>query len=182
MNILNTIYLIFILTGIVVPLFSLLLGGLDSLTPDLDLDLDGDGNLGVVPFNFNCLLFALVVVGAVGRLCNHYIPPLFGVLIAAVIGAGAYFAIYKLLIAPLKRHNAKAMQAGDALFRHVKVITKIPVGGTGEVQLEDASGSKITYLARYVYADFENRAPIETGAEVKVLDTEDNTLIVGRIF
>lgn len=182
MNILNTIYLIFILAGIIVPLFSLFLGGLDSLAPEIDLDLDGDGNLGVVPFNFNCLLFALVVAGAVGRLCNHFLPPLFGVVIAAACGAGAYLAIYKLLIVPLKRHNAKAMQAGDALFRHVKVITRIPVDGTGEVQLEDAAGSKITYLARYVYADFEQRAPIETGAEVKVLDAEDNTLIVGRIF
>lgn len=179
MQTLNLLYGILIAVGIVVPLFSLVLGGLDALTADIDLGGDGEG---VIPFNFNALLFALVVVGAIGSLCNHYLPPLLGLVIALAVGAAAYALIYKFLILPLKKNDPRAMKADDALFRQVKVVTRIPVDGTGEVQLLDASGSKITYLAKYQYADFEQRKPIEPGATVKVIDTEDHALIVGRIF
>ena len=179
MQTLNLLYGILIAVGIVVPLFSLVLGGLDALTADIDLGGDGEG---VVPFNLNALLFALVVVGAIGSLCNHYLSPLFGLIIAPAAGIAAYAVIYKFLILPLKKNDPRAMKADDALFQQVKVVTRIPVGGTGEVQLLDSSGSKITYLAKYRYADFEQRKPIEVGETVKVIDTEDNILTVGRIF
>lgn len=178
MQMLNLLYGILIAAGIIVPLFSLLLGGLDALSADLEL---GDGE-GVIPFNFNALLFSLVVVGAVGRLCNHYLPPPLGLVIALAAGVGGYALIYRFLILPLKKSNPRAMKADDTLFREVTVVTRIPEGGTGEVELLDASGSKITYLARYQYADFEQRRPIEPGDVVKVLNAEDGMLTVGRIF
>ena len=179
MQMLNLLYGILIAAGIIVPLFSLALGGLDTLTADIDLGGDGEG---VIPFNLNALLFSMVVVGAIGSLCSHYLPPLLGLVIALAVGAAAYWLIYKYLILPLKKNDPRALKAGDTLFRQVRVVTRIPVDGTGEVQLLDASGSKITYLAKYQYADFEQRIPIEVGTVVKVIDTEDNTLIAGRIF
>lgn len=181
-NVLHLLYGIMIAVGLVVPLFSLVLGGVDMLVGDVDIDLDGDGAAPLLPFNFNCLLFSLVVIGSIGELCTHYINPWLGLAISIACGAAAYALIYKFLILPLKRNNPKAMKAEDTLFQQVQVITKIPVDGTGEVLLQDASGSKISYLAKYVYADFEQRKPIETGTMVKVVDTEGNLLIVGRIF
>ena len=66
---LNTIYTILIAVGIVLPLLSLLFGGVDALLGGVDLDLDGDGDAGFLSFNFNALLFSLVVVGCIGKLC-----------------------------------------------------------------------------------------------------------------
>ena len=42
---LDTIYTILIAAGIVLPLLSLLFGGVDALLGGVDLDLDGDGRL-----------------------------------------------------------------------------------------------------------------------------------------
>ena len=64
----------------------------------------------------------------------------------------------------------------------MNVIETIPEGGTGQVELTDAAGSRITYLAKYQFADFEPRGPIKAGTIVKVLDTENNLLVVGRLF
>ena len=50
------------------------------------------------------------------------------------------------------------------------------------MELTDAAGSRITYLAKYQFADFEPRGPIQAGTVVKVLDTENNLLVVGRLF
>ena len=48
--------------------------------------------------------------------------------------------------------------------------------------LTDAAGSRITYLAKSQFADFEPRGPIQAGTVVKGLDTENNLLVVGRLF
>ena len=115
---LDTIYTILIAAGIVLPLLSLLFGGVDALLGGVDLDLDGDGKAGVL----------------------------------------------------------------SVKFQHVNVIETIPEGGTGQVELTDAAGSRITYLAKFQFADFEPRGPIQAGTVVKVLDTENNLLVVGRLF
>ena len=145
--------------------------------------MDGDGNAGFLSFNFNALLFSLVVVGCIGKLClsSFHLWPV-SLVAGLICGAAAYILICKFLILPLKRNNAKAMRAEDALFQHVNVIETIPEGGTGQVELTDAAGSRITYLAKYQFADFEPRGPIQAGTVVKVLDTENNLLVVGRLF
>ena len=180
---LDTIYTILIAAGIVLPLLSLLFGGVDALLGGVDLDLDGDGNAGFLSFNFNALLSSLVVVGCIGKLClsSFHLWPV-SLVAGLICGAAAYILICKFLILPLKRNNAKAMRAEDALFQHVNVIETIPEGGTGQVELTDAAGSRITYLAKYQFADFEPRGPIQAGTVVKVLDTENNLLVVGRLF
>ena len=162
---LDTIYTILIAAGIVLPLLSLLFGGVDALLGGVDLDLDGDGNAGFLSFNFNALLFSLVVVGCIGKLClsSFHLWPV-SLVAGLICGAAAYILICKFLILPLKRNNA------------------IPEGGTGQVELTDAAGSRITYLAKYQFADFEPRGPIQAGTVVKVLDTENNLLVVGRLF
>ena len=80
------------------------------------------------------------------------------------------------------KSGALGLRQSDALFQHVNVIETIPEGGTGQVELTDAAGSRITYLAKYQFADFEPRGPIQAGTVVKVLDTENNLLVVGRLF
>ena len=80
------------------------------------------------------------------------------------------------------RPGELGLRQSDALFQHVNVIETIPEGGTGQVELTDAAGSRITYLAKYQFADFEPRGPIQAGTVVKVLDTENNLLVVGRLF
>ena len=162
---LDTIYTILIAAGIVLPLLSLLFGGVDALLGGVDLDLDGDGNAGFLSFNFNALLFSLVVVGCIGKLClsSFHLWPV-SLVAGLICGAAAYILICKFLILPLKRNNAKAMRAEDALFQHVNVIETIPD------------------LAKYQFADFEPRGPIQAGTVVKVLDTENNLLVVGRLF
>ena len=180
---LDTIYTILIAAGIVLPLLSLLFGGVDALLGGVDLDLDGDGNAGFLSFNFNALLFSLVVVGCIGKLClsSFHLWPV-SLVAGLICGAAAYILICTFLILPLKRNTAKAMRAEDALFQHVNVIETIPEGGTGQVELTDAAASRITYLAKYQFADFEPRGPIQAGTVVKVLDTENNLLVVGRLF
>jgi membrane protein implicated in regulation of membrane protease activity len=178
MQTLNTIYLVFIVLGIALPVISLVFGGLDTLLSGFDLD----AGEGVLPFNFDSALFSLVVVGSIGRLCNTALPWPLGLAIAVACGVGAYFLFYKFLIKPLKKNDPRAMSTQDALFQEVQVCTRIPVGEMGEVRLLDSTGSKITYLCRYEFADFEPIAPVEVGTTVKVLDIEDKVLVVGRIF
>ena len=120
---LNTIYTILIAAGIVLPLLSLLFGGVDALLGGVDLDLDGDGDAGFLSFNFNALLFSLVVVGCIGKLCltGFHLWPV-SLIAGLACGAAAYILICKFLIVPLKRNNAKAMWGEDALFQHVNGI------------------------------------------------------------
>ena len=120
---LDTIYTILIAAGIVLPLLSLLFGGVDALLGGVDLDLDGDGNAGFLSFNFNALLFSLVVVGCIGKLClsSFHLWPV-SLVAGLICGAAAYILICKFLILPLKRNNAKAMRAEDALFQHVRQL------------------------------------------------------------
>ena len=141
---LDTIYTILIAAGIVLPLLSLLFGGVDALLGGVDLDLDGDGNAGFLSFNFNALLFSLVVVGCIGKLClsSFHLWPV-SLVAGLICGAAAYILICKFLILPLKRNNAKAMRAEDALFQHVNVIETIPGGA-------DRRSRQPDYLSRQI--------------------------------
>lgn len=171
MEVLGTVYGVCIFVGLLVPLISLVFGGHDAL----------DTDAGIVPFHFTAFLFALVTLGSVGQLLLHYIHPWLGFAAALLCGALAYALICRFIVIPLKRSDARPLSVYDTLARRVEVIKKIPVDGTGEVQLIDAAGAKITYLARYRYADFEPHIPIEAGADVEVIDIENDLLIVGRV-
>lgn len=173
MGILGILYGVCIFVGLLVPLIGLMFGGHDAL------DLDADA--GIVPFHFTAFLFGLVTLGSVGQLLLHYIHPLLGLIAALLSGALAYVLIDRFIVIPLKRSDARPLSVYDTLAQRVTVIQKIPVDGMGEVRLNDAAGAKITYLARYRYADFEPHIPIEAGADVEVVDIEDDLLIVGRI-
>lgn len=177
----SIMYDVFIALGLVLPLLSLIFGGLDSLLADFDIDLDGDGDLGPIPVNLNCFVFSLTVLGCTSKILDYlgyykYISLIIGVILAIII----YFVIYNLIIVPLKKSNPVAAKIEDLISKNVRVITTIPIDGIGEIIYTDATGSKITYLAKYRFGDFEEHKNIKIDSIVKVVGHEDNTLIVER--
>ena len=75
-----------------------------------------------------------MVVGCIGKLClsSFHLWPV-SLVAGLICGAAAYILICKFLILPLKRNNAKAMRAEDALFQHVvrlPELTEQPAEGT----------------------------------------------------
>lgn len=181
MDKLNIMYDVFIALGLVLPLLSLIFGGLDSVLADFDIDLDGDGDLGPIPINFNCLVFSLTILGCTAKIlgyldCPKYASLIIGIIIAIIV----YFTIYNLVIKPLKKSNPVATKIDDLISKNVKVITTIPIDGIGEIMYTDATGSKISYLAKYKFGDFEEHKSIKIDSIVKVIGYEENTLIVER--
>lgn len=183
MDTLNTIYNVCIILGLLLPILSLVISGIDSVV-ELDIALDGDADIGFIGFNFNCLLFSLLIFGSVGKLTID-IPVISlaaSVIIAFITGAIGYVLTYRFLIYPLKNNKSFALNSNSLIGSTVKVSSKIPIKGCGEVCTTDATGCLITYLADYEFADDEEPHDIPIDSEVRVNAIRNNLLIVGKIF
>ena len=183
METLNTIYNVCIILGILLPILSLIISGIDSVV-ELDIALDGDADIGFIGFNLNCLLFSLLVFGSVGKLTIDIpvISLVSSVVIAVLAGGIGYVLTYRFLIYPLKNNKSFALNSTTLIGKTVRVKTKIPVNGSGEVYVIDATGCLITYIADYEFADDEEPQDIPVDSEVRVIKIRNNLLIVGKVF
>jgi hypothetical protein len=162
---LSYIFTIFILLGLAVPLLDVLIGIFGSVL-NIDFELgghhfgdmfdfgpDAGADAGTfVPFNIMCLCFAMVVLGALGRLALGLMTnalAVIGCLLGLlVISFGAYLAVYHFIVKPLKRNNPKAIGEWDLFAAKGKLILRISKDSPGTVSLKDNTGAMITYRAK----------------------------------
>ncbi len=125
-----------------------------------------------VRFNVYCMCLAMVVLGAMGIFAVERFT---GMTQLAVIGLGVIFAItayillYRFLILPLKRNDAKALQNSHLRYKHAIVTFRIKKDSPGKIKTIDAVGATITYQAE-IDADLSKLALIEEGEEVIITD------------
>lgn len=166
--------------GIALPLLDAVLGIFSSiLNFDIDVDLGGHGASAdnFAPINIMCICFSLVVFGAVGRLVEVFmINTLFTIgcfLGLIAISIGSYIVLYKFVVAPLKKNNAKAITAWDLLGTRGTLTLRINADSQGTVSLKDSTGAMISYVATAkedVLKIWEYEIP--QGIEVTVIDVD----------
>lgn len=190
------LFTVCIVLGLAVPLLDVVLGIFGSLL-NVDFDIGGH-HLGdifqisgdasadtgnVLPFNFMCLCFSLVVFGAIGRLTTGlmvstwaFIGCLAGLL---VISAAAYYLVFKFIVKPLKKSNPKALGHWDLFGTKGKLTLRITGDSAGTVSLRDSTGAVISYEARAKRDVLEMwNGLIPQGTEVIVVDIENSSKFV----
>lgn len=156
------------LGGLVLPVLDVAAGVLGGAL-DLDLDLDGSpGGDGPVSINLMALSFAVVVFGAVGRLCLNRMPAAAAILTALFTGLLGGWALGRFIIRPLKRNRAYAAGIEDLKWKEGVVKLELRGDFMGTITVLSAIGSKVTYSAK---PDTDiDRIPV--GQKVVVVDID----------
>lgn len=175
---LDFLYSCFLVLGILVPVITLLAGGVGDA---LDFDLDADAGPDIpLPINLTCVFCGLAVTGLTGKRLNGGTAPLPALALALACGIAAYAVLYRFVIRPLKRNDAAALRLEDMVGASGVVTTAIPYRGIGEARFQDKLGSPISYTVRYNDTDFQREA-VPAGSRVSVVGVEGTVLVVCRI-
>lgn len=129
------------------------------------------------PFSLRVISLFLTAFGAAGAIARLYGT---GYAVASAIGMGAGlvvgFAGYKLISFFMGQQASSIMEAEDLVGAIAQVSVAIPSGGVGQVSV--AVGEKRIYpMARAAAAD----APIEEGAQVKIVRSLGNVVYVEKL-
>lgn len=142
-----------------------------------------EGNVGspseshgvFVRFNVYCICLSLVVMGSIGVFA---VQSLTGVTQLLVIGLGgglavaAYVLLYRFVIYPLKKNDAKALQNKRLRFKHAIVTFRVKSDSPGKIKTIDAVGATITYRAE-LDKDITKVDKIDEGEEVVITDLNE---------
>lgn len=148
-------YLVCMVIGLVIPVFSLVADFLDGcadlISVDLDfLDLDiGDVQLSLLPLSINSICAGLLVFGGIGYLMQK--GSVMGILWINVIAVASGYlvaVIVQTMIRQLKRVEHPAYKEEELLLSDAKVINRIPADGLGSVSIELPGSSSVSYPAK----------------------------------
>lgn len=161
--------------GFVVPLLSVLFGGISSLF-DLDFDIDFDTNPVTMffPTSPMCLFAALLVFGGTGLLLAEYTNLSEGGVLSLAILCGYIVSVLlnRILVVPLKNSKADACSEDNLVNTTGEVISDIRSGELGQISIKTNTGN-ITFLAK-------SNSLLEVGTEIVIVDIchNDNTTVV----
>ena len=191
MEILNYIFNICILIGLIIPLINLLtgwFGGFFDVGADLDVDVPSAdavaggntsvGSSAVIPFNVMCLCLFLVAFGALGHIAKLFMnsPLLTALLLAACIclAALAYWGLYVLLIKRLKNSDSVVMSLNDYLGMRAEVTLRIAQDSMGTISVQDNTGAPISFRAK-MDPELKNQMPdiIAQGENVFITEVDN---------
>lgn len=178
---LSTIYICCIAAGLAVPLISVLLGAVGGVF-DFGFDVDADVNLdSPAPVNFMSICFAVVVFGAVGRLCLSYMHPLLSILLGLAAAVLAGWVIGKFIIKPLKRNRPLAQNIRDLRWKEGVVMLEIRRDFVGTITVQSATGSKVTYSASLSPSAQQEILPIGTPVIIVEVDEKNHVCVVSPL-
>lgn len=126
------------------------------------------------------LLFGtLAVVSGSGVLFTKYssLSDWYVLLISLLIGLGAYFLIYYLLVIPMSNAEAStSISIYDLAGKTGDVITTIPANGYGEVFIESTNGSRSESAKSF------DAVTIKQGTRIVVVEVKEQVLYVSELI
>lgn len=169
---LHNIYLVCLLVGGIYAVISILFNGiLDGLDFDFDFDFDfGSLSLPLKPFTI--MTFA-AVFGGTGLIALNYLPPLFTLIPAVLLGLLISAWLYYLIYVKLRRYEKETPSESDAIMKRAEVVERIPPGGYGKISYV-IDGNTLSGAAK-------EKTPgqgIDKGRQVYILDIAENVYLV----
>ena len=172
-------YLICMIIGLVIPIFSLVAdfldGCVDLISVDLDfLDVDiGDVQLSLLPLSINSICAGLLVFGGIGYLLQTgSVMALVWINVIAIASGYLVAVIVQTMIRQLKKVEHPAYKEKELLLSDAKVINRIPADGLGAVSIELPGSSSVSYPARSY-----NNEMIPQDTPVEVVEITDGIVV-----
>ncbi len=171
----QTIYMICMIAGIVLLLFSVIFGAIGDFVDFADIDLFsldiGDCDIDVLPVSMKSLCLASTVFGSVSMLLLSQ-PMVIRHIIAGVCAyIGAF--IVQNITGFLKNHQSEAESMESICSRNYIVNISIPEKGYGSVASSEKDRSVITMTAKSL-----DGSAITAGTKVSVVNISDHIAIV----
>lgn len=176
-TIVDGIYLVCFLVGMILIVLDLLLGSISGVL-NLDIDFDGLSFTEFLPLRPMSILALITVFGAVGvslSIAWSMVAKPIIFVVAVVLGYAVSLIIEKLILRPLKNNDASAMKANELVGQTAEVTVRIRPGGAGEVSVKNARG-----IFNYRACLFEEEGEmIDTGEVVGIFKVSDDK---GTVF
>ncbi len=178
---LDIIFTVCLLTGVIIPIISVLLGMLDNilnLFDGLDWDFDiniGDISVSLLPASGASICTFLLIFGGTGKLLLLLNINRWLVLCATLlIGYACSLLVQNLLIDRLKRIKMEPNKREELIGKVGRVLVTILPGTTGSVGFTTKTG-RITYPAKT-----DDLEPLQQGISVRAERFDGNILMVTK--
>ncbi len=182
MTLMDVIFTICLLSGVIIPIISVILGLIDNIVnlfDGLDWDFDiniGDVSISLLPASGASICVFLLLFGSAGKLLLFLeINPWLVLSMAVLIGYVCSILVQNLLINRLKQIRMEPNKREEFIGRIGKVLITILPGTTGSVSFTTKTG-RITYPAKT-----DGLESLQQGISVRAERFDGNILIVTKL-
>ncbi|QIB69515.1 hypothetical protein Ami103574_09315 [Aminipila butyrica] len=179
LSLLEKIYTVSLIIGIIVPLLDLLMGVLSiglHVGADVDISMDSDMNFAStwLPLSPLAILSFLVLFGGGGLVSLYFVNEKISLVFAVILGYSFAIVMNKFVIIPLKKNRMTPPKSGEIIGHTARVTSSIIESGFGEIVIII---NRVTL--NYTAASSDNEA-IGYGETVKVLELKENGVAIVR--
>lgn len=163
-SVLSTVYYCCMGVGLLLPLLHVVLDF-------LDLDFDAGSSDAPLPFNGMALAFGVLVFGACGKIVlvlgGSWV---FSLILGAILGILAFWALTRYVIRPLKRNHTEAPSIRDLRWKEGVIQLAVRPDFIGTVRVLNSAGSYVAYSAKTASWVTEE---LPVGMEVLVVEIDE---------